>query len=138
MHSDFVLELREVSSLTEARFAAGEGFTHIRLSKALANGPEAAIIQIKDFLSGVAVGMESSIEQTMPEWVDYYAVQNRLWQEGKETHIVVLDSLESALPDTLAQENGISLPGINEYKTGFADYEPHQILLEKIREKIEI
>jgi hypothetical protein len=82
--------------------------------------------------------MDGELGEVMPGWTDYCAVHNRLLQDGKETLIVVLESLESALPDTLAQENGISLPGISEYKIGFADYEPHQILVEKIREKIEI
>jgi hypothetical protein len=148
MPPTFVLELRDVSSLTEARFAAGEGFTHIRLSKNLAEGKESAILDIKNFLSGVAVGLEvEDANSALPAWADYFVLSQNLVEGSQkyplyalqavgEASIFLVSDLTQALPT--GGFAGISLPGLVEEKTGFADYAPHQDFLELVREAYEL
>jgi hypothetical protein len=140
----FVLELRDVSSLTEARFAAGEGFTHVRLTPELATGPESKVLDIKRFLSGVLIGIDRIGEaQPIPTWADYYVQDRMLIQDGKSIsldmdpnsdNILALESLANPLPDVTLL--GLSLPGLQEHKVGYADYEAHQDFMEKLREKL--
>ena len=151
MASPFVLELRDVSSLTEARFAAGEGFTHIRLSRQLASGPVTAIQEIKGFLSGIEVGAHLEDGQTVPEWADYHTQDKILHDkgetfslvppgsEGDMNHCLIeVETVSKALPETYGRPAGLSLPGAEEYKTGHADFEPHQEMLDLIRTKFGI
>ena len=146
MAAEFVLELRDVSSLTEARFAAGELFTHIRLAPALAQGPEATVLEIKAFLSGVSVGVELTGTEEQPAWADYSVRANILTDSeghyslvppGSEGHmahsIVVIEDVHKALPQGFGRPAGLSLPGAEEYKTGFADFDAHQDFLETVR-----
>jgi hypothetical protein len=148
MPPTFVLELRDVSSLTEARFAAGEGFTHIRLSKNLAEGKESAILDIKNFLSGVAVGLEvEDASSVLPTWSDYYVLSQNLVEGAQrfplstlpasgDTSVLLVTDLTQALPKAVCA--GFSLPGLVEEKTGFADYAPHQDFLDLVREAYEL
>lgn len=144
MPTDFVLELRNVSSLTEARFAAGEGFTHIRLSPDLASQGDAIILGIKEFLSGLAVGLDLPAGAQLPTWADYAVQGNNLQSEqinlplantGQATaqSICIIDNVSQAKADTLPPAAGLSLPSPAEYKTGFADFEPLQDLLDIVR-----
>jgi hypothetical protein len=142
MPTQFVLELRQVSSLTQARFAAGEGFTHIRLAPELVAGPEKDILEIKAFLSGVAVGLDASNADELPPWADYYVhkgsvVQRTIIYPEKELpppiSITEIADLAAQLPDT--GPKGLSLPGLEEEKLGHASYDAHQDFLESIRSK---
>lgn len=144
MPTDFVLELRNVSSLTEARFAAGEGFTHIRLSADLAGQGEAIILGIKEFLSGLALGVELDAGEPLPGWADY-AVQGKCLRAGHSEKLLaepdeadgnaicVVEEIKGVAVAALPLVAGLSLPSPAEYKTGFADFEPLQNLLEEIR-----
>lgn len=53
----FILELDKVSSLTQARFAAGEGFTHVCFDLAGMSEREINFQAVKDWLSGVKIGI---------------------------------------------------------------------------------
>ena len=145
MPGQFVLELRNVSSLTEARFAAGEGFTHIRLDAALAGGDLAPIEGIKGFLSGILVGLDLEAGQSKPDWADYFVQYGKLLDSTEEYSlvppasegdlaysIIEIEDLSIELPK--AQPAGLSIPSPTEYKVGHADYEPVQDLLEKARD----
>ncbi len=144
MPTDFVLELRNVSSLTEARFAAGEGFTHIRLSPDLASQGDAIILGIKEFLSGLAVGLELPAGTQLPAWADYAVRGDALQSEqinlpladahqANAQSICILDNVSQATAEKLPPAAGLSIPSPAEYKTGFADFEPLQDLLEIVR-----
>jgi hypothetical protein len=145
MPTQFVLELRQVSSLTQARFAAGEGFTHIRLGPSILAGQEKEILEIKSFLSGVAVGLDSLEDGEMPHWADYFV------QDGLVTHLRLVypfsvlpepfqifeqADLQSPLPEMA--EYGISLPGLYEEKLGHASYDAHQDFLDQLSGKFNL
>jgi|GEM_PF-4275851 len=146
MSAQFVLELRDVSSLTEARFAAGELFTHIRLSDALASGPEAKILEIKAFLSGIGVGYNANLYESLPAWADY-TVSTTTFVQGSQTLSLATEPLADSiwrveklelLPVHLTEPAGMSVPGLQEAKLGHAEFGPHQDFLEHIRQQWDI
>jgi hypothetical protein len=57
-----ILILNNVNSLTEARFAAGEGFSHVVLGKKLLAKTAQEIGQVLDFLSGVVVVVPQGVQ----------------------------------------------------------------------------
>jgi hypothetical protein len=137
-----LLELRNVSSLTEARFAAGEGFTHIRFDPDfLLQATPDQLQAIAGFVSGLELGANLDSEnasQVLP-LLSYSATKTDIKLHSSEsaqpyydlTHLseAEVERLLSATPEPV-----FSLKSPGEERPGMADFSNLQILLERIEE----
>lgn len=144
----FILELDKVSSLTQARFAAGEGFTHVCFDLKEMDARQFSFQAIRDFLSGVKIGIWADRDAEMDltgidyvkERLDHATVLAAPTQPGdKEAEFMVVNALpdrskgmkcvlsirEDGLNDlegfaeNLASICGVSLLAPKEERTGF-------------------
>ncbi len=144
----FILELDKVSTLTQARFAAGEGFTHVCFDLADMESRQFNFQAIRDFLSGVKIGIWADEQDRLDlnevdyikERIDGKTVIAAPTQPGDgDSDFVVVDGLpenytkmkcvlsvqDAGLGDTEAVTRnlddlcGISLQAPPEERTGF-------------------
>ena len=140
-----ILELRNVASLTEARYAAGEGFTHIRLHNSILEKNDILLIEgIKSFLSGLSIGCNKEVAHlTFGVQLDFIALQEsdlailRYTLSDIHLEVHIIESLgDYEQLDKLFTIMGISLPAPGEEETGILnDYTLIDTILEDLRNR---
>ena len=138
-----ILELRDVTSLTEARYAAGEGFTHIRIGDRLIEENNVALIEgIKGFLSGMAVGCNRVYyTPALAATFHYYAsadARTTTLHTTNDNRVLELETISLSndfkLGSYLPTMQGFSIQAPGEEETGvLADYSTIETILDDIR-----
>ena len=137
----FILEIYRVENLSQARFAAGEGFTHVTFPERFYQDKRMEFEAISAFLSGVKIGLEfldADSTSTLPDGFNYFAQtkdnHSRVIKEINNTGVKIpIWNGNSITPAEF--QDGISIVAPTEIKTGLLHVEePLRDLLEVLED----